>query len=507
MGKFYVLLLVIPLCVFTSSQVFSTAPLSGNGISKVVIKENLDKTLQINLGMSDGIQKAMVLFLFADEIVSEQVIELKVAKIKAVEVWKHKSKWKILEITEGYNPSQCRLELPKVIVRPQRTGVMESSVSNKRVFDKKLQGNKTKQIIPTKMSKKELLELVDLARKLFKMGRISEAKAMFEKILKEVPNDPQSVMFVKLIEKKEKEKEISALDSQIEGKDKRLLDFYVENARKELVERNWEMAWRYLDLASRAGLQKDKYCELLQQFYNNARVTDENGIQFQYVGGGSFKMGSSNHERDERPCVTITIDEGFWVETTEVLKGTWEKIMGTAPWRGKEDALDLANTPATHMTWYEARQFVQRLNRQSKLFRYSLPSEAEWEYICRVTRKCESCRSFHISKNSLCTNKTKVFSPKSLHEPSGGDEVWGIVDLLGNVAEYCLDYYHDNYINLPLDGSPVKYGGSFIVVRGGSFHSKPESLRPGKRYYANFLQRRNDIGFRVIARRKKKIGQ
>jgi formylglycine-generating enzyme required for sulfatase activity len=101
---------------------------------------------------------------------------------------------------------------------------------------------------------------------------------------------------------------------------------------------------------------------------------------------GNFTMGSPDAEKYHRPDesqVDVTLTKAFYLGKTEVTQGQWRAIMGTRPWRGKQQVLEGDNCPATYVSWKEARTFCRKLSDREKL-PYRLPTEAEWEYACRA---------------------------------------------------------------------------------------------------------------------------
>jgi formylglycine-generating enzyme required for sulfatase activity len=72
--------------------------------------------------------------------------------------------------------------------------------------------------------------------------------------------------------------------------------------------------------------------------------------------------------------------------------------------------------------------------------------------------------------------------------------------MLGNVAEWCEDTWHDNYISAPADGSAWIVGGDHFrrVRRGGDWFSLQRHCRSASRAGTASAGNYNNIGFRVI---------
>jgi formylglycine-generating enzyme required for sulfatase activity len=75
-----------------------------------------------------------------------------------------------------------------------------------------------------------------------------------------------------------------------------------------------------------------------------------------------------------------------------------------------------------------------------------------------------------------------------------------LYDLHGNVWEWCLDHWHDNYQGAPTDGSAWVAGGDSDrrLLRGGSWVYDPWLCRSAFRLRNYPDHRFNDLGFRVV---------
>jgi formylglycine-generating enzyme required for sulfatase activity len=75
---------------------------------------------------------------------------------------------------------------------------------------------------------------------------------------------------------------------------------------------------------------------------------------------------------------------------------------------------------------------------------------------------------------------------------------WGLYDMNGNVWEWVLDCWNENYTSAPADGSARETGEcKKRVMRGGAWNFLPTSSRAALRYYDFSTERDKDSGFRV----------
>jgi formylglycine-generating enzyme required for sulfatase activity/signal transduction histidine kinase len=189
------------------------------------------------------------------------------------------------------------------------------------------------------------------------------------------------------------------------------------------------------------------------------------GIRLVYVPAGEFVMGS-DLETAESPPRRVRITRPFWLGKFPVTQREYEKVMGENPSRRKGPDL-----PVEQVSYVDAAQFCIRAGLR-------LPTEAEWEYAARGT----------------AAPAEQAEAPR----PVGGGvpNPQGFHDMLGNVAEWCADWYGLYDPRDTVDPQGPKRG-SRRVVRGGSFLADPAALRATMRGSADSLARNDFIGLRV----------
>jgi formylglycine-generating enzyme required for sulfatase activity len=181
----------------------------------------------------------------------------------------------------------------------------------------------------------------------------------------------------------------------------------------------------------------------------------------------------------------------------EVTQAQWQSVMGNNPSSFKDCG---GNCPVETVSWNDAQDFINKLNERNDGFKYRLPTEAEWEYACRAGT---------TGRNSAAElDNIAWYADNSIGKPHivGGKQpnAFGLYDMLGNVDEWCKDWYHDNYNGAPSDGSAWLDGGEQRdrVLRGASWDlpvfyfgsADRNRLPPDSR---NTLNGR--VGFRVVA--------
>ncbi len=257
------------------------------------------------------------------------------------------------------------------------------------------------------------------------------------------------------------------------------------------------------------------------------RVRDkESGMEMLLVPPGKFVMGMSPGDQevddDEKPSHEVTITKAFYLGKTEVTQEQWVKVMQRNPSKfqatssatssqtrvaqieryidaglTKQEAQaragpDSPNTlltsnPVERVSWNDCQKFCAATGLR-------LPTEAEWEYACRAgVRKPRYGKLAEIAW--FDENSAKTSHPVGKKLPNA----LGFYDMLGNVFEWCNDYFQGDYYKDCIDGVVDPKGpssGPYRVLRGGSWYDYSitcrGSQRSGTPVIANY-----DVGFRA----------
>jgi len=205
---------------------------------------------------------------------------------------------------------------------------------------------------------------------------------------------------------------------------------------------------------------------------------------------GSFVMGGAGAD-DEMPTHRVNIKR-FALGRMVVTRSEWQSVMGSVPGNSRHCG---ASCPVVEVNWNDAQEFIQKLNTKSGK-KYRLPSEAEWEYACRAGTSYLFCGT--DNKDEMAWNRGNSFG--SIH-PVGEKQpnAFGLYDMNGNAWQWVEDWYHNNYLGAPTDGSAWIIDGEqkTRVLRGGAWDVDSASMRAGTRF-GTFPEHRNlNIGFRI----------
>jgi formylglycine-generating enzyme required for sulfatase activity len=209
------------------------------------------------------------------------------------------------------------------------------------------------------------------------------------------------------------------------------------------------------------------------------------------LGPGDFIMGQgegpprdrktwSARDWDESPAHRVTLTRAFYLAAHEVTNAQYEQFdPGHRKLRGKYGSSATDHEPVTHVTWDRAVAFCAWLSRKEGR-PYRLPTEAEWEYACRAGATTLFHTGGALSPDQANLGRGKDRKPQStVRVGSYPPNAWGLYDLHGNVAEWCLDW-HGPYPAGPQVDPVGPADGYARVVRGGSF--RPPVRADASRY-------------------------
>lgn len=265
------------------------------------------------------------------------------------------------------------------------------------------------------------------------------------------------------------------------------------------------------------------------------------GMEFVLLSAGQFQMGAPENERsagrEERPQHVVEISQPFYMGRFEVSQAIYARVMDKkkvqreGSWRfatkepsafsrdGHSSASirslaneDVGNLPVESISWQEANEFCQELNKliseKNKNRTYRLPTEAEWEYACRAGTETafsfgnslngadanvDGTSPYGVSANGPFQQRTEVVGR------SGPANAFGLFDMHGNVWEWCQDFYSEEYYDKDSKTDPMgPASGGGHVLRGGAWNSRPEEARSASRRGGNLDLAGPFYGFRVV---------
>jgi formylglycine-generating enzyme required for sulfatase activity len=178
----------------------------------------------------------------------------------------------------------------------------------------------------------------------------------------------------------------------------------------------------------------------------------------------SKREGTESVDTWARPQHRVTISRPFLLGKYPVTRGEYAEFVRETnrPWQ-PPDFEQTDRHPAVNVRWGDAVEYADWLSRRTGQH-YRLPSDAEWEYACRAGTKTarywgEEFDPKHGNFDPERTTEVDAYQPNK----------WGLFDMLGNVAEWVADTWHQNYKGAPNDGSAWTTPGSEGRVLRGSW--------------------------------------
>lgn len=231
-----------------------------------------------------------------------------------------------------------------------------------------------------------------------------------------------------------------------------------------------------------------------------------------FIPGGTFQMGSNDGEDVEKPVHSVTVSS-FWMtkylitieEYSRFLNEKGNQTEGGVEWINlNEDSKiykdgnifkaqkDREKHPVNCVSWYGAREYCKWIGGE-------LPTEAQWEYAAGNGEKHTkwSLGNDFVDENYV-TNRITRKNTKVVGSKKAND--FGLYDMSGNLWEWCLDWYQEDFYSISNNKDPVCQDGTSgsRVLRGGGWYNSESHLLCTYRYDADPSDRYSGYGFRVV---------
>jgi len=250
---------------------------------------------------------------------------------------------------------------------------------------------------------------------------------------------------------------------------------------------------------------------------NVKSIEDSERQVFQWIPSGRFVMGTNwaplGSGPEGTPAHEVVIEKPFYLSETLVTCQHYMRFVSEAGYDGRSEAdedylsgIDRAppaceSLPVANVSWYNAIAYCTYLSEKHKRA-YRLPTEAEWEYACRAgttTRyffgnSPEDADRFVWHEG----NSDGHIQPVRMKQPNP----WGLFDMLGNLHEWCSDWFQQysgalgGDVHRPAESKARHDDKQYKVARGGSWAGYPVPCAFRLDFWARGTA--SVIGFRLV---------
>lgn len=240
----------------------------------------------------------------------------------------------------------------------------------------------------------------------------------------------------------------------------------------------------------------------------NQTVYATTKLVLRYIPAGFFQMGSPTNEsyrwsEREKPH-QVNLTKPFFAGVFPVTKAQWQLIMGSLPTnqngsaeqspvttvtydavRGSTNAADNINWPLT-TTNVTASSFIGMLRDFTGFGTFDLPTEAQWEYAGRAGVVNGILNGHDVTNATSDVNLGAVAwyqgNAVSVHQVGLREpNAWGLYDVQGNVCEWVLDWFEDDYTKEPAENPLGPVSGPTRISRGGGWATMAKDSRIARR--------------------------
>jgi formylglycine-generating enzyme required for sulfatase activity len=270
----------------------------------------------------------------------------------------------------------------------------------------------------------------------------------------------------------------------------------ITSSQKQML----ELALPNTSITWPALLLDDDENSSLGSFKRRHFVESASDLEMIWVDPGNFKMnfGSTYNSMVSSSGKTydVTLSKGFYLGKFEVTQKQAKEVLSHYTWIPGAEGRAVGN-----VSWILANEFCEKLteleeasNKLPQGWKYTFPTEAEWEYASRAGVSIEDWWGTNKNRN----NQYPEITPPDKYHPQVGlfpPNALGFYDMHGNVSEWCSDWYSDispaDFLQDPLGPS----SGVEKIYRGSSTYW--ESYNAENRSQDLPSRNHDSYGFRV----------
>ncbi|MFH1488334.1 MAG: bifunctional serine/threonine-protein kinase/formylglycine-generating enzyme family protein [Pseudomonadota bacterium] len=227
------------------------------------------------------------------------------------------------------------------------------------------------------------------------------------------------------------------------------------------------------------------------------KPSPETVVDMTMVSAGHFWMGSSLNESKndtEKPRHRAYLST-YYIDKTPVTNQAYRKFLKEAghpePNYWADPQFNHPMQPVVGVSWHDAVAYAEWANKR-------LPTEAEWE----KAAKGEESLIYpwgNEFKSGLANVDYSLVQTSPVDQYPSGAGPYGSLDMVGNVWEWCLDWFDEKYYAAsPPKNPPGPKSGQKRVIRGGAWDTISFNARNAFRFFANPETKSTNIGFRCV---------
>jgi serine/threonine-protein kinase len=226
------------------------------------------------------------------------------------------------------------------------------------------------------------------------------------------------------------------------------------------------------------------------------------GITMVYIPPGEFKMGSNDPDAydDEKPPHTVYLD-GYWPGKYEVTLAQYKAFVSKTGYQVLPSYVSEYspgdNHPVVGVSWEDACAYCKWLSDKLGID-FKLPTEAQWEKAARGTDSRKYPWGDKKPDETLANFGNQIGKTTPVGYYSKGASPYDLLDMAGNVWDWCRDWYGENYYQSSPQKNPIgPKNGTLRVIRGGGWADSIRLLRCAYRNGDRHSDRVENLGFRL----------